>query len=304
MPTWCGTPPTTGPSRGGVSKAFRAPNVDQLINGIADLRGQGHSPVTGDPGLQPETSVSKEFGVYFDNLQGFNANVTLFRNDFKDKLGEVSEWNCEAPIGTGQYDRPAGESCVTIPNGPWYDNWPRPTGVVNNVRFTKYANLDEVTTEGVEAAARWNFAPAWTLSGNYTYTETEQKSGTNKGWPLNSTPRNQANLRLDWQTSDRLNTWLRAEYRSERARRTSSAVDYAYRAFGDYEAYTLFHLGGNYRVSDNVDVSATIYNLFDTNFSDYKKYTTNAAGTAFATTNRYQSIEERRRLWLSATYSF
>ncbi|WP_313024638.1 TonB-dependent receptor domain-containing protein [Pseudomonas lopnurensis] len=289
--------------KGGISKAFRAPNVDQLINGIADIRGQGHSPVNGDPGLKPETSVSKEFGVYFDNLQGFNANLTLFRNDFKDKLGEISQWNCEAPIGDGTGGTRIGsESCVTIPGGPWYDNWSRVQ--YNNTQFSQYANLDEVTTEGVEVAASWQFAPAWKLSANYTYTDTEQKSGVNKGWPLNETPRNLANLRLDWQATDNLSTWLRSEYRGERFRRTSATPNMAYEALGDYKAYTLFHLGGSYRISDNLDVSATIYNLFDTNFSDYKRHANNAAGTAFTYSNQYHNVQERRRLWLSTTYSF
>lgn len=289
--------------KGGISKAFRAPEVDQLINGIADIRGQGRSPVTGDPALQPETSISKEFGVYFDNLENFNANLTVFRNDFKDKLGEIRQWNCEAPVGDGTGGTRQPGACITIPGGPWYDNW-RPRVQFNNTQFTQYANLDEVTTQGVEVAAGWSFAPDWKLSGNYTYTETEQKSGVNEGWPLNETPRDLANLRLDWKTTEHLNTWLRAEYSGERFRRTNSTPNLAYDALGDYKAYTLYHLGGSYQASENLSVSASIYNLLDTNFSEYKRHTNNAAGTLFTHSNEYQNVQERRRLWLSTTYNF
>jgi outer membrane receptor for ferrienterochelin and colicins len=174
----------------------------------------------------------------------------------------------------------------------------------NNTQFTQYANLDEVTTQGVEVAAGWSFAPDWKLSGNYTYTETEQKSGVNEGWPLNETPRDLANLRLDWKTTEHLNTWLRAEYSGERFRRTSSTPNMAYNTLGDFKAYTLYHLGGSYQASENLSVSASIYNLLDTNFSEYQRHTNNAAGTQFAYSNEYQSVLERRRLWLSTTYNF
>src|SRR5690606_40922312 len=44
----------------------------------------------------------------------------------------------------------------------------------------------------------------------------------NKGQPLTNTPEHLANLKLDWQTNDRLNLWLKGEYRGKRARFTST----------------------------------------------------------------------------------
>lgn len=289
--------------KGGVSKAFRAPSVDELTDGIADIRGQGHSPVPGNPDLKPETSTSAELGFYFDNLEDFNANLTLFRNEFKDKLTSQAVWNCEAPAGDGTGGtRVPSEPCITIPGGPWHDNWSRVA--YNNTSFNKPVNVDEAITQGVEIAGRYQLAPAWSLSANYTYTDTEQKSGENNGWPLNDTPRHQLNASLNWQTTDRLNTWIRGEYRSERFRRTDGQIDLAYEALGDYKAYTLFHLGGSYRVTENFDLNATIYNLFDKDFVSYKRHVNNSAGTEFAYSNEYNNNQERRRLWLSATYHF
>jgi len=36
-------------------------------------------------------------------------------------------------------------------------------------------NIDEAVTQGLELAGRWEFAPAWALAMNYTYTDSEQK---------------------------------------------------------------------------------------------------------------------------------
>lgn len=275
--------------KGGVSQGFKAPDLQQLADGMNGFGGQGTIPLLGNPDLQPETSTSSEFGVYFDNLDNFNANVTLFHNKFEDKISSKTVDNCEFIAST---------DCVTVPGGPWLNRG----RAGRNRTFSLPINVDEAVTKGVEVAGRYQFAPHWSLNANYTYTDTEQKSGPNDGWPLNDTPEHQLNASLNWQTTDRLSTWLKGEYRSERFRRTTPAVNYAYEAFGDYKAYSLFHLGGNYRVSENLDLSATIYNLFDKDFVSYNPYDSDGAG-GIDYTNEYNN-QERRRLWLSANYTF
>lgn len=171
----------------------------------------------------------------------------------------------------------------------------------HNGTCSQQINVDEAVTRGLELAGSWQFAPAWKLSANYTYTDSEQKSGDNKGEPLTNTPEHLANAKLDWQTTDRLGLWLKSEYRGERARFTSSYENLA-NANGSYstsqsiydtlgknaKAYTLFHLGGSYRATENLTLNATIYNLFDKDFVDGKAYTTysnggSANGTAYGT---------------------
>ncbi|BBI52676.1 hypothetical protein HORIV_50970 [Vreelandella olivaria] len=58
-------------------------------------------------------------------------------------------------------------------------------------------------------------------------------------------------------------------------------------------------MGGNYAVTDQLNLSATIFNLFDKDFVDYRAY---GDGTRFG--NVYANSEEGRRLWLSARYEF
>lgn len=40
----------------------------------------------GNRDLKPETSVTEEIGIIYNNDRGFSASATLFNTDFKNKL--------------------------------------------------------------------------------------------------------------------------------------------------------------------------------------------------------------------------
>ncbi|WP_355662273.1 TonB-dependent receptor domain-containing protein [Halomonas salifodinae] len=256
--------------KGGVSRGYRTPSLNDLHDGVNGVTGQGTILTIGNPDLQPETSTSSEVGLHFDNQAGFMASATLFHNRFDDKIA-------------------SGEDIVvsghpSIPDGT----------------YAQQVNIDEAVTQGIELSTRLQLAPAWHLSANYTYTDSEQKSGENAGDPLTDTPEHAVNATLRWQASERLSTWLAAEYRSERYRsRVRSRGAPSYDDLGDFKAYSLFHLGGSYAVADNVTLSATVYNLLDKDFVDYRAYD---GGNSFG--NVYANSEEGRRLWLSARFEF
>ncbi len=284
--------------KGGISRGYRTPDLNELHSGINGVTGQGTIITIGNPDLEPETTTSTEFGAYYDNLSGFNANATLFHNKFKDKIATGD------PVADPLCGGNAGGTC------------------------SQQINVDEAVTQGLELAGSWEFAPAWTLSANYTYTDSEQKSGENKGEPLTNTPEHLANAKLNWQTTDRLNLWVKTEYRGERARFTSKYENLAnangsnstnqsiYDTLGkNTKAYTLFHLGGSFRASESVTFNAAIYNLLDKDFVDGKAYSTfsntgAANGTAYGTDFSHSTagttgvMEEGRRLWLSANITF
>ncbi len=56
------------------------------------------------------------------------------------------------------------------------------------------------------------------LRANYTYTDSEQKSGANKGQPLTNTAKHMANLTIDWNATDELKVFLTSEIRTKRFR--------------------------------------------------------------------------------------
>jgi outer membrane receptor for ferrienterochelin and colicins len=269
--------------KGGVSRGFKTPRVEQIASGIIGFGSQGRVPLLGSPGLTPETSTSYEAGLYFDNQGFFSGNVTLFNNDFDDKIASgPGVNNCTFSGFQGQ--PPAG--CVDVGNFP------------NVEQFSQSINIDKARTRGVEVATRFAFTPSLSLSANYTYTETEQLSGSEKGLPLVGMPKHMLNGNLRWKLDDKASLWARAEIRSSRYRGNNIQQT----ALGDFRSYEVFHLGGNYQITPAFRLSATIYNILDTDYAVYVPYQTAANVTAF--TPAYSINQEGRRLWLSATVDF
>lgn len=276
--------------KGGVSKGYKTPDLNALHSGINGVTGQGSTITIGNPDLKPEKSTSTELAAYYDNLNGFNANATIFHTKFKDKIETIKD--------------------VAVTGRP---------GVADGT-YDQKTNIGKASTQGLELAARWYFLDNWSVAGNYTYTDSEQKSGDNKGAQLTSTPRHVANVSLNWDTTDRLSLWLKNEYRGKRARFTSKTANLdaneqaIYGIYGNKtKAYNLFHLGGSYKATDALTLNASIYNLLDKNFAKGKKYTymskngpVESHATAYAHSGRSTTgtLEERRRLWVSATYEF
>lgn len=69
-----------------------------------------------------------------------------------------------------------------------------------NYRLWYNYNIDDAVIQGVELTATWNATADLALRGSYTYTQSEQKTGTFAGFPLARTPEHMANLRADWFT--------------------------------------------------------------------------------------------------------
>ena len=286
-------------AKGGMSRGYKTPSLNDLHAGINGATRQGEVLTIGNPNLKPETVTSTELGLYFDNQSSVNANATIFHNNFSNKI--------------------ANGDPITISGNPRI-----PDGT-----YSQSVNIDEAVTQGLELAARLPIVDNWSLSLNYTYTDTEQKSGDNSGRPLTLTPKHMANATLDWRVNSDLNLWFKGEYRGKRERFTSSYENLA-NADGSYSTsqsiydtlgarlsdYTVFHLGGSYKASSNLTFSASIYNLFDKDFiGDAVRYNTyndsgGVNGDGFGNSYFHSlaattgTIEEGRRLWLSAVYNF
>ena len=285
--------------KGGVSEGYRVPTVNQLHDGINGASGQGTIITIGSPDLKPETSTNAEIGVYFDNLAGFNANLTVFRTDYDDMIsGGTPIPNCWSAT------RPGLPGCMDLGNGFTQDS------------FAHSINIDRAQSRGAELAARWQFHDSWSVSGNYTWTDTEQKSGVDAGAPVTNQARHIANAKLDWEPSERFNFFLRGEYYGDRDRFTnlfdnlSAANQAIVNGLGPLKAYHQFHLGGSYRASDHLTFNATVYNLLDKDFLEGSHYTTHTGATAWGShyaqigAGTVGTIQEGRRLWLSVNVDF
>lgn len=266
--------------KGGVSRGFKTPRLDQIAEGIVGFGGQGTIPIIGTPGLKPETSTSYEAGVFYDAGGFFSGNITLFKNDFTDKIASGAGIpNCQF---AGAPNRPG---CLDLGNFPRAE------------LFGQSINVDEAETRGIESAARFVFTPNLTLGVNYTYTESEQKSGPEKGLPLVGTPKHMLNGNLRWRIDEVASVWARADIRSSRYRGAGAAQD----ALGNFKGYELFHIGGALQITEAFRLAATIYNVLDTNFVEYLPY---ASGATTAYASEYSNNQEGRRLLISATVDF
>lgn len=271
--------------KGGVSTGYKTPKTTDLYDGITGFGGQGTSPFVGNPDLQPETSVNTEIALYWTSADArHNANLTVFRNDFDDKIARgESNQSCEQTGGV----RP----CANL-------------GDYALLGYTTYAqniNIDEVRVQGAELAGRLGISDAWSLRGNYTYTDSEQLSGEQQGLPLTNTAKHMANASLHWQASDRFSMQLSAEMRSKRFRDVIDGVRH------DYEDYNVLHLGAQYHLNDHVTFNARINNLLDEDFTSFRTVWAQDPVTDEWTPTYYDDYNNKdkaRNLWLSVNMRF
>ena len=229
--------------KGGVSTGFKTPKTTQLYDGIVGFGGQGTSPMFGNPNLQPETSVSAEVAVYWEHQAGHDFNVTAFDNTFEDKIASQ-------PCG-------AGLALPCADSGEYAE-----LGYGSSSRAT---NIDEVVIRGVEIAGRYRIFDTLGLRGNYTYTDSEQKSGAEIGRPLGNSAKHMANASVDWRPTDRLSFLLTGEMRSDRYRGLHAIT--SEELF--YKSYSVLNLGGAYELTNWLTVNARVNNLLDRDFSTY-----------------------------------
>lgn len=271
--------------KGGVSTGYKTPKTTDLYDGITGFGGQGTMPFAGNPDLKPEKSRNTEMAVYWNHPSRHNFNLTVFRNDFKDKImsGEATQ-SCEATGGV----RP----CVNL-------------GDYTSLGYTSYSqkiNVDEARIQGVELAGRWQMFDTLALRGNYTYTDSEQLSGADKGLPLTNSAKHMANATLDWQAMSKLNVYLTLEARSKRYR--GKDADNNPRYFKDYEVY---HLGASYQWSKHFTVHARINNLLDEDFTSYSfvRCTTGSQCVGgWAPEDDYNNKDKARSVWVSLNARF
>lgn len=275
--------------KGGISQGFKAPDLNQLIDGVNGVGGQGTTLSIGNPELDPEVSTSKEIALLFDNMRDTTASVTLFHNKIKDKISD--EGDCTLAFIS---------SCAYNPTAT-YD-----------------INIDEAKTWGAELTGQLPLGASVMLSANYTWTDSEVTNDGEKDGQLSNTPEHMANAQLRWAVSDAFSLWLRGEYHGESNRfsgdydNLSAANQAVYDAVGDLQAYTLFHLGGAYQVSEQVALNASISNLADKDFRDFSTYDSDGDGTVDAWASEYfqggRSITGTtlpgRTFWLSANVTF
>jgi len=251
--------------KGGISSGFHAPGLRETVAGWPHATGGGYSKgvIFGNPGLKPEKSVSEEFGVVWDNRDDLNASLTVYHTDFKNRISSTT--TCDARPEA----KPRDASCAR--GGKSYDF------------IQDLINVDRATLRGAEATVTWQALDSLRLTANYSHTQSEQKTGANKGKPLMQIPKHMFNTSANWQASDALGVWGRVNLRGRTAEVPGR------RGVNVTPSFTFVDMGLNYRLGKNVQVGLAIYNLFDKQVD--KKH-------------GYDVTYDGRRYWLSVTAGF
>lgn len=146
--------------RASYGEGFKAPTLYQLFSAY------------GTRTLDPETAKSWEVGIQQNALNGAATfGVTWFHRDTRNQIDFI---DCEA-------------SQVTNPASICFD---RPYGTYDNIARTR--------AEGVEVELALRPADAFTVTANYTYTDTENRSTGYEGNQLARRPRDTASLSADY----------------------------------------------------------------------------------------------------------
>jgi outer membrane receptor for ferrienterochelin and colicins len=279
--------------KGGVSTGFKTPKTTQLYDGIVGFGGQGTSPQYGNPNLKPETSVSKEIALYWQHPDGHGVNVTAFRNSFDDK---IANQECGASLALKCAD--AGD----------YADLGYGSG------STRATNIDKVIIQGIEISARTALTERLRLRLNYTLTDSEQKSGAEKGLPLGESARHMANASLDWKATDKLSFLLSGQFQSERHRGVHVITGERL----TYKPYHIFNLGASYEATSRLTFNARVNNLLNKDYTSYRTefrdlnndgdyVDTNIGGSGKNETlyfDDYNNKDKGRSLWVSANLRF
>jgi outer membrane receptor for ferrienterochelin and colicins len=272
--------------KGGVSTGFKTPKTTQLYDGVIGFGGQGTSPQFGNPNLTPETSVSTEIAVYWQGDQGHSFNATLFNNEFDDKIASQ-------PCGAGLTLECAG-------TGDFAD-------IGYNASSTRITNIDKVVIRGAELSGRYQATETISLRANYTYTDSEQKSGANKGLPLGESAKHMANASVNWAPTDRFSLMLSGEARADRYAGVHTVTNDAVY----YKDYGVLHLGGSYKLTPWLTVNGRVNNLLDRDFTSYRAEFRDLDGNgSYDGTNEtlffddYNNKDKARSFWISLNARF
>ncbi|WP_169755243.1 TonB-dependent receptor domain-containing protein [Campylobacter curvus] len=217
--------------KGGVSTGYATPDIKQRTDGLALPFAGGMGAQLGRSDLKPESSVSYEAGVAYDDNEKFSFALMGFYTRLKD--GISTQRICVPRPGT---------PCVH--NGKTYAR-----GIWDTI------NIGKADIKGIELSSQWQILSNLALNSSYTYTHSEQKTGSEKGKTLNNLPVHVLKIGLDYDASKELNLWTQLNYMSKS--RDSLSYD------EDIRSYALFDAGASYKLSKNTSINFSVYNLFN-----------------------------------------
>ena len=133
---------------------------------------------------------------------------------------------------------------------------------------SKYKNIDNIETKGVELEFSFQPLEALTIGTNYTYTKTEDED---TGKALTKRPKNQTGFNINWVFREKGNLNLTASRIGHRWNNSANTLK--------TKPYTKVDLAAYYDLTETFHVFGSIENLFDEKFQQVYGYA--APGISF-----------------------
>lgn len=252
--------------KGGVAKAYKAPNLYQNAEGyLLSTRGNGcpigltQCVLQGNEDLKPETSINKEIGVQFEK-DIVNASFAWFRNDYKNKIVSGDTMLEQVIIG----------------------------GTTYNV--LQWMNTLKALVEGVEGSITLDWGDiSWTNNVTYMINSEDKRTGN----PLSIIPNYTINSILNYDISDRLDAnFVYTQYGRQKPRQyeETSLENKDGLALESVKSYGLAGINFGYKFTKDFSGRIGVSNLFDEKKLRDKtvNQTYNEPGRAYYASLKYQ----------------
>jgi hemoglobin/transferrin/lactoferrin receptor protein len=295
-----------------IAQGYQAPTLQQLYLDT-DSGGEITDSVTGlvyedldeisNPELNAETSINYElsYNAKFDNG---SIKFAVFRTNYTDMIQDVTYANvygADVTVACGYYDE-----CDDTG-----------TKIITEDTYQQAENAGEVEVTGYEFDARYRFTPNVTGFLSYSAIDGEYKTASDSndiGDKLVTAAPNTTTLGLSY--SPDTENWgveLYTLHRDSVDESTDASFENANRGGIIHypDSFTVFDLTGYYKASENLKITAAIYNLTDEEYYFWESVNSvNSSGGSggFATSvidDGYQRFSEPGRSFSAyVTYTF
>ncbi len=240
--------------KGGVSKAFKAPDGSKLSAEYAIISCGGDCTLAGNPDLEPETSINYEAGFEL-KLSHFDLTMAYFNNRIKDLI--------EREVG--------------------YDTDGNPISA-------EWINVAKATTKGYEAQGSYDLTDSMVLSANYTRLMTSYEDADGNKVVLEHRPEHEAGVKLNWQALDRFNVNLDVAYKAGMQYSAwSNASGSWVQVYNKLPGYYVWNLGMASDIGDDLKLTYGVKNLSNTRLDNINdNYNGSVMGRSVYLGARYQ----------------
>jgi iron complex outermembrane receptor protein len=242
--------------RGAAYQSFRAPGFNNTTRTFGSP-----NPTIANPDLTPENLFGREIGLDY-NKGGLSLSATYFQYDIQNMIAsyKVSDY-ATAPALVQLI---CGLNLMNCGGTP-------ASGVKKLIQGTAnfYSNDQDGQSYGLELQAGWKLNRQWALDGTYTRTTSMlTRKGFVGGEPVGvqttGVPQDVASLGATWKPNAAWQTHLQARYIGSMNIDTTSTAGVEYKQ-GDITVWDASML---YKFSKAVDLSASVVNLLDTQYSE------------------------------------